>query len=58
MTKALSPLSQARKSYQPKLPTVLRGGAANVAVKFGDKTESVKDQVKVAELFKNTYSNL
>jgi diphosphate-dependent phosphofructokinase len=55
MTKALSPLSQARKSYQPKLPTVLRGGAANVAIKFGNKTESVKDQAKVAELFQNTY---
>ncbi len=55
MSKDLSVLSKARLAYQPKLPPVLRNGAANVVVEFGEKTESVSDQAKIADLFSNTY---
>ncbi len=55
MSQNLSVLSKARLAYQPKLPPVLRSGAANVVVEFGDKTQSVSDQEKIAALFPNTY---
>lgn len=51
----LSPLSAARKSYQPKLPAALRAGAANVTFEAGEKTQSVRDQDRVAALFPHTY---
>ena len=50
MTK--SPLQIARASYQPKLPTALKG---NVVLKEGAATESVADQKEIKELFPNTY---
>lgn len=55
MTKKLSQLSEARLSYQPKLPTVLRNGALKVAISEGEATESIADQEKIAALFPNTY---
>jgi diphosphate-dependent phosphofructokinase len=50
MTK--SPLQIARASYQPKLPTALKG---NVVLNEGTATESVADQVEIKKLFPNTY---
>ncbi len=50
MTK--SPLQIARASYQPKVPKALKG---NVAIKEGEKTQSVDDQEDIKELFPNTY---
>ena len=50
MTK--SPLQIARASYQPKLPTALKG---NVVLSEGANTESVADQVEIKKLFPNTY---
>ena len=50
MTK--SPLQLARASYQPKLPSALKG---TVVLKEGAETESVADQVDIKNLFPNTY---
>jgi len=50
MTK--SPLQIARASYQPKLPTALKG---NVELKEGTATKSVADQSDIKKLFPNTY---
>ncbi len=50
MTK--SPLQIARSTYQPKLPTALKG---NVILKIGATTESVADQSEIKKLFPNTY---
>ena len=50
MTK--SPLQIARSSYQPKLPTALKG---DVILKAGKATESVADQADIMNLFPNTY---
>ena len=50
MTK--SPLQIARASYQPKVPTALKG---SVSIKEGEKTESVADQDDIKKLFPNTY---
>lgn len=50
MTK--SPLQIARSSYQPKLPTALKG---DVILKAGKATESVADQADIKNLFPNTY---
>jgi len=47
-----SPLQIARASYQPKLPTALKG---NVVLKEGAATESVADQADIKTLFPNTY---
>ena len=47
-----SALQIARASYQPKLPTVLRG---NVKAIEGEITQSMADQEKLKELFSNTY---
>ncbi len=47
-----SPLQVARASYQPKLPTALKG---NVILKEGAATESVADQADIKNLFPNTY---
>lgn len=47
-----SPLQIARASYQPKLPSALKG---NVVLKEGAETESVADHVDIKNLFPNTY---
>ncbi len=47
-----SPLQIARGKYAPKLPKALQG---DVKVVLGDKTESVRDQEAIKELFPNTY---
>jgi diphosphate-dependent phosphofructokinase len=50
MTK--SPLQIARSTYEPKLPTALKG---NVVLKEGAATQSVADQAEIKQLFPNTY---
>lgn len=47
-----SPLQIARASYQPKLPSSLKG---NVILKEGAATQSVDDQEDIKALFPNTY---
>jgi pyrophosphate--fructose-6-phosphate 1-phosphotransferase len=47
-----SPLQIARATYQPKLPTALKG---NVVLNEGAATESVADQADIKTLFPNTY---
>ncbi len=47
-----SPLQIARASYAPKLPKALQG---EVKVVLGEKTQSVRDQEAIKELFPNTY---
>lgn len=47
-----SPLQIARASYQPKLPSSLKG---SVVLKEGEATESVADQADIKALFPNTY---
>jgi len=51
----ISALQKARYSYEPKLPTVLKGDISKVACSLGDPTESIADQDQVKALFKNTY---
>jgi len=51
----ISALQKARYSYQPKLPTVLKGDIKKIACSFGEPTESIADQDQVKALFKNTY---
>ncbi len=53
--KELSALQIERLKYQPKLPSSLAGGINNLTMTEGNKTESVKDQEQIKELFKNTY---
>tara|TARA_B110000483_G_scaffold242092_1_gene326801 strand:- start:211 stop:1860 length:1650 start_codon:yes stop_codon:yes gene_type:complete len=55
MSQKLSKLSEARMSYQPKLPQVLRHGALKVAISSGEATQSVADQDRIKALFPNTY---
>ncbi|MDO5036339.1 MAG: diphosphate--fructose-6-phosphate 1-phosphotransferase [Porphyromonas sp.] len=50
--KRISALQQARATYAPKIPSVLRG---NVKVTTGEPTQSVDDQEEVKKLFPNTY---
>lgn len=52
---SLSPLQKVRLNYQPKLPLILQNDIHNVAIKFGEPTESVSDQEKIKEMFPNTY---
>lgn len=47
-----SALQIARESYQPKLPSSLKGG---VKVVDGAKTQSVADQQEIEKMFPNTY---
>ncbi|HCS86962.1 MAG TPA: diphosphate--fructose-6-phosphate 1-phosphotransferase [Bacteroidales bacterium] len=47
-----SPLQIARSSYQPKIPTALRG---NGHLMEGAPTQSVRDQEEIKALFPNTY---
>ena len=51
----ISALQKARYSYEPKLPTVLKGDISKVTCSLGDPTESIADQNEVKALFKNTY---
>lgn len=51
----ISALQKARYSYQPKLPTVLKGDINKIACASGEPTESISDQEQVKALFKNTY---
>jgi len=51
----LSALQKARYAYQPKLPTLLKGNIANVAIALGELTSSVADQVQLKKRFPLTY---
>lgn len=51
----LSPLQVERLKYQPKLPTSLKAGINELKMIDGEKTESIQDQEKIQEIFKNTY---
>ncbi len=51
----ISALQKARYSYEPKLPTVLKGDISKITCSLGDPTESIADQNEVKALFKNTY---
>lgn len=51
----LSPLQIERLKYQPKLPTSLKEGINKLELVQGVKTEAVRDQEQIKELFKNTY---
>lgn len=53
--KTLSPLQTERLKYQPKLPSALANGINKLVMTEGNKTESVKDQEQIKDLFKNTY---
>ncbi len=55
MRSNVSPLQGARSLYKPKLPKVLSGSPAKVAVKFGKGTHSISDREAVQKLFANTY---
>lgn len=45
----------ARYEYNPKLPTMLRNGIAEIGVNEGSETQSVADQEAIKALFPNTY---
>ncbi len=51
----LSPLQIERLKYQPKLPESLANGINNLEMVEGSKTQSVRDQEQIQNLFKNTY---
>jgi pyrophosphate--fructose-6-phosphate 1-phosphotransferase len=51
----ISALQKARYSYQPKLPTALRGDITKIDCSMGNPTESIADQAEVKALFENTY---
>ncbi len=51
----LSPLHEARYSYQPKLPAVLRGLAENILIEAGKPTTAIADQDAVKAIFPNQY---
>ncbi|MDR1411343.1 MAG: diphosphate--fructose-6-phosphate 1-phosphotransferase [Spirochaetaceae bacterium] len=51
----ISALQKARYSYTPKLPASLKQNIGEIAVHFGDPTESLADQAALKELFKNIY---
>lgn len=55
MKSNVSPLQSARASYKPKLPQVLAGNLAKVAVKWGKPTRSISDQQAIQKLFLQTY---
>ncbi|HUW70432.1 MAG TPA: diphosphate--fructose-6-phosphate 1-phosphotransferase [bacterium] len=50
-----SPLQKSRYAYQPKLPAVLRGGPAAIAMELGKPTESLADHEAVRALFPQSY---
>ncbi len=49
----VSPLTEARTAYKPKLPKVLF--AKSLTLKKGKPTKSVADQAEIKKLFPNTY---
>ncbi|MBR1583672.1 MAG: diphosphate--fructose-6-phosphate 1-phosphotransferase [Spirochaetales bacterium] len=51
----VSALQQARYSYNPKLPLILREDISKIRPVLGQKTQSVSDQEKLQKLFPNTY---
>ena len=51
----ISALQQARYSYNPKLPLILREDISKIRPVLGQKTQSVSDQEKLQILFPNTY---
>ena len=51
----ISALQQARYSYNPKLPLILREDISKIRPVLGQKTQSVSDQEKLQKLFPNTY---
>ena len=51
----ISALQQARYSYSPKLPLILRENISKIRPVLGQKTQSVSDQEKLQKLFPNTY---
>ncbi|MDX9956877.1 MAG: diphosphate--fructose-6-phosphate 1-phosphotransferase [Spirochaetia bacterium] len=51
----ISPLQKARYTYQPKLPTVLKGKPETVSLSFGEPTGSVADQSELKALFPVNY---
>ncbi|MDD3236562.1 MAG: diphosphate--fructose-6-phosphate 1-phosphotransferase [Candidatus Gastranaerophilales bacterium] len=53
--KELSSLQIERLKYQPKLPKCLACGINNLSLNEGKKTQSIKDQEQIQNLFKNTY---
>lgn len=53
--KELSPLQIERLKYKPKLPASLANGIKKLVMQEGNKTQSVKDQEQIQELFENTY---
>ncbi len=50
-----SVLQNARYSYKPKLPPVLRNDVAGIEAKPGDATGAVADQPQLKKLFRHTY---
>lgn len=53
--KEISALQKARYQYNPKLPKEISGNVSNIAIKFGEPTQSIDNQEKVKEMFPNTY---
>lgn len=53
--KELSPLQIERLKYQPKLPLALSNGINSLELVEGEKTQSVRDQEQIKNLFANTY---
>ena len=51
----ISALQQARYSYNPKLPLILREDISKIRPVLGQKTQSVSDWEKLQKLFPNTY---
>ncbi len=52
---SLSPLQEARYTYQPKLPAVLRGPAESILIEAGTPTEAVADREAVKAMFPHQY---
>ena len=55
MTRTVSPLQNARATYQPKLPKVLAENGTNVSASLGAPTQSVADNDAIQRLFPNSY---
>lgn len=55
MSHHVSPLQQARASYQPKLPKVFASSGPNVLASAGTPTSSVADAEAIQKLFPNSY---
>lgn len=51
----VSALQTARYGYAPKLPSVLAGMPATVAIEAGKPTQSIADQAELKKIFEHTY---